>query len=118
MSDPRLRRWAEVLVRYSVGVVPGDKFMINSAPAAAPLIKEVYREALRVGAHPHVNLGLPGLQEIFFKEASEEQLRYVSPIEEMVTGSFDATLAIGASVNTRALSNADPAKQAIASQAR
>jgi aminopeptidase len=118
MSDPRLRRWAEALVRYSVGVSAGDKFMINSGPAAAPLIKEVYREALRVGAHPHVNLVLPGLQEIFYKEASEDQLRYVSPIETMVLESFDATLTIGASENTRALSNADPAKQAIAAQAR
>lgn len=118
MSDPRLRRWAEVLVRYSVGVTVGDKFMINSGPAAAPLIKEVYREALRVGAHPHVNLALPGLQEIFFKEASEDQLRYVSPIETLVLENFDATLSIGATENTRALSNADPAKQAIAAQAR
>jgi aminopeptidase len=118
MSDPRLRRWAEVLVRYSVGVTAGDTFMISSGPAAAPLIKEVYREALRVGAFPQVNLALPGLQEIFYKEASEEQLRYVSPIEELVINQFNATLSIGASENTRALSGADPAKQAIAGQAR
>ncbi len=117
MGDPRLRRWAEVLVRYSVGVQPGDTFIINSSPAAAPLVKEVYREALRVGAHPQVHLALPGLQEIFLQEANEQQLNYLSPLETVAIQQFDATLSITASENTRALSNADPAKQAIRTRA-
>ncbi|HEU5368706.1 MAG TPA: aminopeptidase, partial [Ktedonobacterales bacterium] len=117
MSDPRLRRWAEVLVRYSVGVKPGDKFIIMSSPQAAPLVKEAYREALRVGAHPEVVINVPGLQEIFLREANEEQLRYISPITKMVIGDYNATLQIIAEENTRALANADPARQALQAQA-
>ncbi len=117
MSDPRLQRWAEVLVRYSVGVQPGDLFMINSAPAAAPLLKEVYREALRVGAHPHVYLSLPDTQEIFLREANEQQLQFVSPIDDIIMNQFNATLAIMAAENTRALANADPARQAMRTKA-
>jgi aminopeptidase len=113
MSDPRLRRWAEVLVRYSVGVEPGDTFMIASEPLAMPLVAEVYREALRAGAHPQVNIILMGLQEILLREGNEEQLKYISPLQELVFSQFDATLQIMASENTRALANADPAKQAI-----
>jgi aminopeptidase len=118
MSDPRLRRWAEVLVRYSVGVKPGDTFAINSSPQAAPLVAEVYREALRVGAHPHVLMNPPGLQEILLSEASEEQLRYVSPLAEFVIGQFNATLEILASENTRALAGVDPTRQAMQAQAQ
>src|SRR5579859_4072493 len=117
MSDPRIRRWAEVLVHYSVGVQPGDLFIINSAPVAAPLVKEVYREALRVGAHPHVQISLPALQEVFLGEANEQQLAYISPMEELVMNRFNATLSIMASENTRALANADPKKQAIRTKA-
>jgi aminopeptidase len=118
MSDPRLRHWAEVLVCYSVGVQPGDTLMITSAPQAAPLVAEVYREALRVGAYPHVTMRLPGLQEILLREATEEQLKYISPIEELVMGQFNATLQILSEENTRAMAGADPAKQAIQARAR
>ena len=118
MADPRLRRWAEVLVRYSVGVQPGDKFMIQSSPLAAPLIAEVYREALRVGAYPEVNINLAGLAEIFLQEANEDQLKCVSPIAKMVIDDYNATLQITAAENTRSLANADPAKQAIQAQAQ
>ncbi|HEY7350028.1 MAG TPA: aminopeptidase [Ktedonobacterales bacterium] len=117
MADLRLRRWAEVLVRYSVGVQPGDRFMIMSSPQAAPLVTEVYREALRVGAHPEVNINVPGLQEIFLKEANEDQLKDISPIAKMVISEFNATLQIIAEENTRSLANADPARQAMQQQA-
>ncbi len=118
MSDPRLRRWAETLVRYSVGIQPGDRFMINSMPQAAPLVAEVYREALRVGAHPFVSITLPNLPEILLREANEAQLSFVSPLEELVIHQFQATLNILAAENTRALANADPAKQALQAKAR
>jgi aminopeptidase len=118
MADPRLRRWAEVLVRYSVGVQPGETFMIMSSPQAGPLVAEVYREALRVGAHPHVLLNLPDLQEIFLREANEEQLKFVSPLAKLIVGQFNATLDIIAEENTRALAHADPAKQAMQAQAQ
>ena len=118
MADPRLRRWAEVLVRFSVGVKSGDNFAINSSPPAAPLVEEVYREALRVGAHPLVLMTPPGLEEIFLSEASEEQLKYISPLADLVIGKFDATLEILASENTRGLAGADPTKQAIQAQAQ
>ena len=118
MADSRLQRWARTLVRYSVGVQPGDLFMISSAPAAAPLVKEVYREALLAGAHPHIQIGLPGLQEVFLREGNEQQVGYVSPLEELVMNQFNATLSIMASENTRALANADPSKQALMSKAR
>jgi aminopeptidase len=51
---------------------------------------------------------VPGAQEIFFKNASDEQLDYVSPVQKLITENFDAMLAIGAEFNTRALSSVDP----------
>jgi aminopeptidase len=118
MADPRLQRWARTLVQYSVGVAPGDLFMISSTPAGAPLVKEVYREALKVGAHPYVQIGLPGLPEVLLGEGNEQQLSFVSPMEELVINQFNATLNILAAENTRSLANANPAKQALLSKAR
>lgn len=54
---------AQILVRYSVAVKPGEPVLIHSTDLAAPLAREIYREALRAGGHPEVNVGVPGLAE-------------------------------------------------------
>ncbi len=118
MIDPRITRWAETLVCYSLGLYDGQTLAIQSPPIAVPLIKEVYRAALRAGAHPIVQLSLPELTEILIKEGSEEQLRWLSPLEMLVMEEFDATLTIMAQENTRALSGADARKQTLLAQAR
>ena len=51
MADPRLVKLAQVLVHYSLDIQSGDTFLIRSPFVAAPLVREVYREALQAGAH-------------------------------------------------------------------
>lgn len=108
MGDPRHQKLARVLVHYSLKIQPGDKLAIKSKDIAAPLIREVYREAIRAGAHVTTFISLDGLQEIELQESSEEQLTHVSAYDNFVTDYFDATLTIWAEENTRALSNIDP----------
>ena len=64
-----------------------------------------------------VLVNLPGLQEIFLSEANEEQLTYISPVQELIVGQFNATLQIMSDENTRSLANADPVKQAAQAKA-
>ena len=52
MHDIRIERWAHTLVHYCLSLHKGDILAIHATPLAAPLIEAVYREALRVGAHP------------------------------------------------------------------
>ena len=69
-GDPRVAKLARVLVRYSVGVKAGDLFQINAPALAAPLIRELYREALLVGAHPFTRIGIDGLEALLYKHPS------------------------------------------------
>lgn len=108
---------AEVLVRYSLELKEGDVFLIRGSDLASPLIRAVYAEALRAGAHPQVWPSISGLAEIFYREASEEQLKFVSPLMKLAMETFDAYLAIRGDYNTRALSGVDPSRQAIAARA-
>lgn len=112
MIDPRLTKWADALVNYSLAVQPGQQVLIRVDEAAIPLAKEVYRLALRVGAHPHVQTLIDGLGEIFLLDASEEQLDFVSPIRAFEYDTIDALCAIVAPVNTSELAEIDPARQA------
>jgi|SRR5450755_3380755 len=91
MSDPRQQKLAQVLVHYSLALKPGDKFIINGPAFAAPLIYEIYREAVRAGAHVTTNISLEELQEVFFQEANDEQLAYVSEIDTLEVEHYDVS---------------------------
>jgi aminopeptidase len=108
MADPRHEKLAKVLVHYSLSIKPGDKLLIEGADIAAPLIREVYREAVRAGAHVTTDIALAGLREIELRESSDEQLTHVSELDKFWTEYFDATLTIWSEQNTRSLSGIDP----------
>ena len=112
MTDPRLQKLAHVLVHYSLALKPGDKLLINAPTIAEPLIREVYREAVRAGAHVGTKIRIAGLQEIFFSEANEEQLTHVSEAQKFEIEYYDADLTIWASENTKELSGIDPKRLA------
>ncbi len=122
--DPRTKNLARILVEYSTSVRPGDHVAIISSPLARPLMLEVFRQALRAGGYPYPFMGLEmlrgmdGFDEILFKEANDEQLRHVHRVDEMVINEFEVLIAIRSQGNTRALSNVDPARQAIRQKAR
>src|SRR5215469_16657267 len=77
LIDSRLVRLAQVLVRYSLNVQPGNLVAIHGGIEAIPLLSEVYREVLRAGGHPQFNLEVEEAREIYLKEANEEQLDFV-----------------------------------------
>ncbi|MDP9381259.1 MAG: aminopeptidase [Chloroflexota bacterium] len=120
MADPRHVKLAQVLVRYSLNIQPGDKLLISStSPVAAPLVREAYREAIRAGALVvNTRIGIEGLREILLRESTEEQLRHLPEISMQELEYYNTTLTILADENTKALSGVDPQRMAIASQTR
>jgi aminopeptidase len=118
MADPRMKKLADILVNYSAAVRPGEWVLINGHVLALPLVNEVARLVLRAGGQPTVMLNSEQLEETILREASEEQLRWVSPIEALVDEKIDVTIGVRAAHNTRALSGVDPRKQQIRQSAR
>lgn len=110
MTDPRIEKMAQVLTRYSLELKKGDLFRIDGAYLAEPLIKAVYREALLLGANPYTLVTVEGTQEIFYKNASEEQLKFVSEIDRISYEKLNANLTLWGDWNTKYLSNIDSKK--------
>ena len=108
MADPRVSKLADLLVNYSLGLRPGELVRIDSSTAAAPLVTEVFRHAVRAGAHPRTRIEVDGLDVIAVHESSEEQLGFVSEIDRFEVENLDAIVTIWAERNTRALTQADP----------
>ncbi|MDR5693805.1 MAG: aminopeptidase [Armatimonadota bacterium] len=117
MENRYLEKWAKVLVHYSLRLQKGDLLRIGGTTLTAPLILAVYREALEVGAHPYTRVAIEGIEETYYRYASEEQLRFVSEVEKFEMEKVDAYLTILGYWNTRSLSNIDPARLAIRQEA-
>lgn len=108
MADPRLQKLAHVLVHHSLEIKPDDKFLLLSPAIAAPLAQEIYREAIRAGAHVTPSLTMERFQEIFLREASPEQLSHSSEYLNFCYNHFDVIFTIFAEENTKSLSAIDP----------
>jgi aminopeptidase len=117
MIDKRLEKFANILVHHSLSLKKNDLFVLSGSHLAAPLIKEVYTQAVEVGAHPFTHIGIDGLAEIYYRYSSENQLKYVSPLSKFEIEHIDASLSIISPENTRNMTNIDPKKQVISSVA-
>jgi aminopeptidase len=117
MRDPRLTKLAQVLIHYSLKVRPGQLVRIAGPALAAPLITEAYREALSAGANVYTRVAVDGTDEIFLRHATDEQLRFVSPLQVQEVETLDADLGIWAHYNTRSMTGVEPKRQAMRREA-
>ena len=117
MTDPRVDKMAAVIVDYSMALRPGDLARLQGEPAGMPLLRAVYRRALKAGAHPFVRTVHPELTEIMLAEGTDEQLSYVPETALFEVDRIDARLYVRAAENLTALAGADPKKLALARRA-
>ncbi len=115
--DIRIEKLADLLVNYSVEVRPEQKVLIRGESLAEPLIKAVYREVLQAGGYPFVLVELPGMEELFYRHASDQQLQFVPPPVKLLYETYDVQISIMGVSNTKALSRVDPRKTVLRQQA-
>jgi aminopeptidase len=118
MADPRVETLAKILVDYSVELRPNDLVRIDGAPEGTPLILAVYQKVLERGAHPFLLVEPEEAEELFYTYSSDAQIDYVPSFAESITEQIDASIDIWTNVNTRRLTNADPAKRSRRAVAR
>jgi aminopeptidase len=111
MADPRVETVAKILVDYSVETKPNQLVRISGGPEGAPLILAVYRKVLERGAHPFLEIGLDEAAELLYACASDTQLDYVPRFRQDMIEQIHASIGIWTDVNTKRLTNADPARQ-------
>jgi len=117
MADPRVDRLARVLVHYSMKVRKGDLVRIGGPALAAPHIAAAYREVLLAGGHPAVRVTVDGLDEMFLKLSSDEQLRFVSDLDRREVEVLNCELRYLGAYNTRALTRIPPERMRIRREA-
>ena len=114
-GDPRVEQYARLLVEDCVGVQPGWQVLVRSQPLARPLIEAVSREIARRGAYaiPRISLEASGVNSAWVKEAPEELLEDLPPVEAHVIQNIDCFMVIIAPENTRDGSDIPPERMAL-----
>lgn len=115
--DPRVDAMASVLVNYSVGVKKGDWIVIQSPILGEPLADACTKAVLEAGGQPTVLFSSEVISETIYRTADDEQLKYISPVTHTIFEQSDGRISILAPRNTRALTQIDPARMALSSQA-
>lgn len=106
-----MKKYAELLVDYSLTVQPGERVMIRATPEAEPLLREVYKYILERGAEPVLKVNFDWQNSLFYEHASDEILERSPDVALYEIERTDAELYIVSATNTKEMANADPKKQ-------
>ncbi len=104
VTDPRIERYATLLVDTCTRVEPGWQVVLWGMPAARPLLEEIMRQLGRRGAYPLLRLTFGGglvYHRDWLRAAPLERIREPAPLELHVLNGCDALIAVSAPENTR-----------------
>jgi aminopeptidase len=113
LEDPRVHKFAQILVDYSTAVKPGDYVAVTSSTAAEPLVRALYALILERGGYPHILMDPPDQEEMLFAHGSDEQLQFVPRFHKIAFEEFDVLIKVRAQTNPRGLTHVDPERQTI-----
>jgi len=104
MNDPRIERYARLLVETCVDIQPGWEVLVVSTPIARPLLEELARQIGRKGAYVYQRLDFSGTSAAvtaWLEEAPDEILEELPPIDRYTIENVHCVIAVSAPENTR-----------------
>lgn len=106
--DNRVKKLAELLIKYSLDIKKGDYLIINANTVSEPLVKEAYRQAILQGATVDTLINLEGVKEILLKNGTDEQFENSNKMHEWMFENMTHYLFIWGNYNTKEFSGIDP----------
>ncbi len=110
--------FAALLCDWCLELQPGQQVIVATTTQAQPAVLALHRAILDRDAWPLLRLAPPGLNEDFYRHATERHLDAFPAAELAEMEAADAVVAIDAPANTRALESVDPGLVTRAARAR
>ncbi|MEM2956306.1 MAG: aminopeptidase [Candidatus Pacearchaeota archaeon] len=107
-TSPEIVKIAKILVEHSVRIKKGDYVQIHAGILARDLILEVYKQCIQKGAYPRVSIDFEGLNYLYYKYSSKEQLMHFPDIAMYEMKKTDAVIYIAAPENRYELATIPP----------
>lgn len=105
MVDPRITTLAHNLINYSCRMKEGEKVLIETIGLELPLVKELVKEAYKVGAIPFVTIKNKSVDRALLMGATEEQMQMMAKYEAARMSDMDAYIGIRSGDNSSELSD-------------
>jgi aminopeptidase len=113
LTDPRVHRFAHILVDHSARIQPGDRVLLEATTAAVPLLEALYEFILQRGGHPYLQMEFPNQRPILIEHGSEAQLTHVPQFYREAYEQFESRIRIHSLPDPKYLDGADPDKYAL-----
>ena len=110
MVDPRLERFADVLINYSVYVQPGEWVGLRGDVVTLPALRALYSAVLKAGGHPALMLSDDKISRTFLQVANDDQMAWLSPTQLLQYDQMDVFVSVLGEQNTRSLTGVDPSR--------
>lgn len=118
LQDPRLAKLADVLVRYSTNVKPGDLVALGGDTLGMPLAHELFKAVLKAGGNPFFWPREEALSDLLVTHGTPEQIAFCNPVGMDMIERADVTISWWAEHNTKWMTRHDSAKAALLQQGR
>ena len=105
MEDPRIRRFAQFLIRSAVGLERGEKILIELHGSETGLMKALVQEAYAVGGKPFVHIFDYAVEGALVQGADAEHMEEIASYELARMRDMDAYIDIRATTNISAWHN-------------
>lgn len=106
-----LAKYANLLIHYCLELKAGEKLFITTTTLAEPLVREVYRIALQVGAFVEVQFQFREQNRLLLLHGNDAQLSHLSPLQVEAMNHYDAYLHIRAPYNLKEDMGIDQSRQ-------
>lgn len=116
--DIRIKRLAQVLLEYSLSIKPEEKILIQGDFASLPLVQEVYKQSLQLGAFPSLRMEDESLRYLLLKYGNDHQISYIPEENFTMVRNVDAIVYLLGGFNTRNLTNIEPGKIKLQTKAK
>src|SRR5690242_1179278 len=113
MQDPRNQRLAEVIVRHSTRLEPGEAVLIEAFDMNDGLISALVREVIRARAIPLVQLRSNAVQRELLMNGTEAQFQVQSAVDLDLMKKVQAYVGIRGADNISELSDVPPERMAL-----
>lgn len=117
MNDPRFARLAELLVRHSTRVVPGDRVLIEAHHVPSRMLTALVEAVSAAGGLPVVDVKDPAItRQLLLSgtlEQLEERMRFLGGLELHRMEAVQAYISLRGALNITELSDVPPERMAL-----
>ncbi|MEJ5184365.1 MAG: aminopeptidase [Rectinemataceae bacterium] len=110
MEDPRMRKLARLLVRYSTKVQPGEKVLLESVNPEIDFVRMLVEEVHAAGGLAFVSLRDKRLERTLFSGGAEAQFELQAELERARMAKMDVYIGFTSHRNAYAWSDIPPEK--------